>query len=386
MTTGIRPRHTRTCRSRDGGRCNCDPSYEASVYSKRDGKKIRRTFPSLQAARSWRHDASTQVGKGMMRTPSRLSLAQVAETWLAGAGDGSIRNRLGDRYKPSAVRGYEQALRLRLLPELGGVRLVELHRRDVQALIGRMQAAGLEPSTIRNTLLPLRAIYRHHADDAPVNPTVGVRLPAVRGRRDRIVAPDQAVELLMALKERDRVLYATAMYAGLRLGELRALRWSDVDLATGVIRVERSWDAKEGVIEPKSRAGRRRVPIVPVLRELLVEHRMRGTGEGLVFGKGDQPLQISSSDARVKRAWKVARLEQITLHEARHTFASMMIAAGVNAKALATYMGHSSVTITFDRYGHLMPGNEAEAATLLGAYLERADTCARLAAVGSGAT
>jgi integrase len=71
-------------------------------------------------------------------------------------------------------------------------------------------------------------------------------------------------------------------------------------------------------------------------------------------------------------------IEPITLHEARHTFASLMIAAGVNAKALSTYMGHSSITITYDRYGHLMPGNEEEAADLLDAYLERANTQARL--------
>ena len=62
----------------------------------------------------------------------------------------------------------------------------------------------------------------------------------------------------------------------------------------------------------------------------------------------------------------------ITLHEARHTFASLMIAAGVNAKALSTYMGHANISITLDRYGHLMPGNEAEAAHLLDAYLSRA--------------
>ena len=62
-------------------------------------------------------------------------------------------------------------------------------------------------------------------------------------------------------------------------------------------------------------------------------------------------------------------IEPITLHEARHTFASLMIAAGVNAKALSTYRGHSSITITYDRYGHLMPGNEEEAAGLLDAYL-----------------
>ena len=78
-------------------------------------------------------------------------------------------------------------------------------------------------------------------------------------------------------------------------------------------------------------------------------------------------------------AWKAR--EPISLHECRHTFASLMIAADVNAKALSSYMGHSSITITLDRYGHLMPGNEAAAAELLDAYLARADTAARLAQV-----
>ena len=69
----------------------------------------------------------------------------------------------------------------------------------------------------------------------------------------------------------------------------------------------------------------------------------------------------------------------LTLHEARHTFASLMIAGGANAKALSTYLGHSSIGITYDRYGHLMPGNEDEAAGLLAEYLARADTAARVA-------
>ena len=73
-----------------------------------------------------------------------------------------------------------------------------------------------------------------------------------------------------------------------------------------------------------------------------------------------------------RRARELPAIEPISLHEARHTFASLMIAAGVNAKALSMYMGHSSITITYDRYGHLMPGNEEEAAGLLDAYLERA--------------
>jgi len=202
----------------------------------------------------------------------------------------------------------------------------------------------------------------------------------VRGRRDRIASPEEAARLLDALQERDRALWATALYGGLRRGELQALRWGDVDLANGVIRVERAWDVREGEVEPKSRAGRRTVPIAAALRDYLVEHKQRADGRGLVFARRDgKAFDATTVVERAKKAWRRARLTPITMHEARHTFASLMIAAGVNAKALATYMGHASVTITYDRYGHLMPGNESEAAALLDAYLERANTQARLA-------
>jgi integrase len=94
---------------------------------------------------------------------------------------------------------------------------------------------------------------------------------------------------------------------------------------------------------------------------------------GLDFDELDEPAR--------DRLLKQAGFEPIAWHECRQTFASLMIAAGVNAKALSTYMGHSSITITLDRYGHLFPGNEDEAAELLDSYLERANTLARLAQV-----
>jgi integrase len=169
------------------------------------------------------------------------------------------------------------------------------------------------------------------------------------------------------------------MYAGLRRGELMALWWHRVDLGSGLIRVERGWDDKEGEIETKGRNGRK-VPIPGVLRDYLDEHRLRG-GEGRAFGNGEEPFNSKTLTERADRAWRAAKLDRITLHECRHTFASLMIAAGVNAKALSTYMGHANISISLDRYGHLMPGNEEEAAGLLDAYLERANTQARLAAL-----
>ena len=140
-----------------------------------------------------------------------------------------------------------------------------------------------------------------------------------------------------------------------------------------LIRVERSWDAREEPIEPKSRSGRRRVPLVRPLRAALAAHRLgQGKGgEGLVLGSGEKPFASGAAARRAREAWSQAGLEPIGLHECRHTYAAHMIAAGVNAKALSAYMGHASITITLDRYGHLMPGNEEEAAGMLEGYLAR---------------
>jgi len=356
------------------------------VFSARDDRKIRKTFPTVGEAKAWRSDATGAVRRGALKAASPVTLREAAEAWIAGAEEGIVRTRSGDPYKPSALTGYKRALQLRVLPELGARKLADIRRADVQDLADRLLAEGLDPSTIQNTLMPLRVICRRAVGrgDLLVNPTSGLELATPRGRRERIASPEEGATLLAALPERDRALWATAMYGGLRMGELLALQWEDVDLDAGIIRVERSFDpAAKVMIEPKTRAGKRTVPIAKTLRGHLTVHRLRsGRPRGLTFGRtADTPFTPSAPLKRARKAWEAANshrarlkldpLQPIGLHECRHTFASLMIAAGVNAKALSTYMGHTSVTITLDRYGHLFPGNEEEAASLLDAYLDR---------------
>jgi len=387
LPEGVFVRHQRECSKRKGGRCCCRPTYQAQVYDRVTGRRKSKSFPSAAAARTWRQDAMVALRHGAFRPGRPITIRQAGEEWIAGAQAGLIHNRSGDPYKPSALRGYEDALRLRVYPALAPVLLGDLRRSDIQRLIGRWLGEGSSPSTIRNTLMPLRAIYRRALalDEVAVNPTVGLQLPAVRGRRERIASPEEAAELIAAAPCGDRALWATAVYAGLRRGELQALEVGDLDLAGGVIRVRHGWDRKAGKIEAKSAAGRRLVPVAAALRDELLEHRLRlDRDRGLVFGRTPEiPFTPDVPYRRARKAWEAAGLRPIGLHECRHTFASLMIAAGINAKALSTFMGHSSVTITLDRYGHLMPGSEDEAAGLLDAYLERASTDARKAAVAS---
>ena len=373
---GIEERHRKGCATERQRRCNCDPSFRAEVFSARDGRKLRKTLPTLAAAKQWRADIERALRDGQRLAARPVTFRQTARQFLDGIADGSIRNRSGDRYKPGTIREYERALRLRLLPAIGAHKLGDIRRSDLQPLVGQWLGQGHDPSSIRNTVNAARAVYRYALANemVAVNPTAGLQLPAVRGRRDHIASPGDAAALIDALSANDRALWAVSFYAGLRLGEARALRWEDVDLNAGVIRVERGWDPFEGAIDPKSGAGRRVVPINAALRTPLVAHKLAcGRPTGLVFARPDGSVfNPKTVIARARRAWTAAGLGRINPHEARHTYASLMIAAGVNAKTLSTYMGHATITITLDRYGHLLPGAEHEAAALLDAYLATA--------------
>ena len=246
----------------------------------------------MREARAWRARAQVELGRGRLDAPCRTTLRDAAELWLVEARAGVVRTRSGDRYKPSALRSYEQALNARLLPRFGDKRLSALSRLMLQELVDELVAQGCAPSTVRNAVLPLPAIYRRalQRQELTANPTLKLLVPAVRERRERVARPAEAEALLEALPADQRALWATALYAGLRRGELQALRWQNVDLERGVINVEHSWDRCAGLIEPKSRSGVRRVPIPAALRTQLLAHRLRRgrPAAGFVFLAADQ--------------------------------------------------------------------------------------------------
>jgi integrase len=345
------------------------------AWCARKRKVLRRTFPSLAKARAWRQQTQVDLRRGALSAPTARLLREEAESWLEDARLGIVRTRSGEPYKPSAIRSYEAALDNYLLPEFGHLRLSSLDRNRIQGLIDNLVRRGLAPSTVCNVLLPLRAIFRRSLDRdlVALNPTERLALPKERRRRQRVPEPRQVDALLRVLPDRQRVLWSTAVHTGLRLGELQALGCQSLDLKAGVLAVERSWDRRAGFVAPKSRSGERTVPIPARLREELREQLLRhgNGGIGLVFSSSDpdRPFDPSNTKRSAYRIWRAAGFEPLGFHEARHTYAALMIAAGVNPKALSSYMGHSSITVTLDRYGHLFPGNEREAAARLDRFL-----------------
>jgi integrase len=307
-----------------------------------------------------------------VRSAPTLELA--GEAWLEQARRGVIRARGGRVYKPATIREYERALRRRANPALGNEPLDQISRDDLQELVDVLAAEGLAATTIETTINAVRAIYRHEIgrDRIRRNPTRDVTLPSGGNRRERFATPIEARALLAVLPVEDRAVWATAFYAGLRRGELLALRDKAIDLDAGEIAVVAGWDPVEGEQETKGRA-RRTVPIIGELRAVLAAHRLRTgrRGADLAFGAtAVSPFCHKGLQRRADRAWEAAGLDRITLHECRPTFASIAIAAGVNIGTVSAALGHASVTITWDRYHHLMPGTMDQAAGLIQTYIE----------------
>jgi integrase len=274
------------------------------------------------------------------------------------------------------VREYQRVLDKQVVPEFRRKHLARLQRPELQRWADGL-TVDRSPSTVRNIVASLRALiaFAELRGWVHVNPSDGLRLPTGERQRDRIASASEAGELIEAMRSTDRAALGCAVYAGLRLGELLALDVTPVDLEGGWLHVHRSWDrgAKE-FVSVKNRKPRK-VPIIEKLADILGNHLglLGDPVEGLLFpsaNRSDWPTDPGILRRRTRKRWEDAGLTSLGFHEARHTYASIAIAAGLNPKTLSTYMGHSTITITFDRYGHLMPGSEDEARALLDSYLD----------------
>lgn len=370
-TTGITERRTASGVRR----------FRAQAWDNQQQRNVYKTFPTRAAAAAWRRDMQTRIARGEVRASEPTTVAEAYEFWFAAALAGQIRSRGGTPYKASVLHSYDILFKSRVLPTFGRTKVGELRRVGVQRYVDSLIAEGLAAQTIKNVVVALRVLLKWCVREELIqaNPCDGLELPSGEKVRDRIATPAEAAALIDALPDaRDRAIMATAFYAGLRRGELMGLRWSDVLLAEKRIEVRQSYDPRTKTFgTPKSAAGYRigeRAPGIPDVLVPYLDQLDRGRND-LVFGHaGNGPTSPFSSAKlaeRCREAWKLRGLEAIGLHEARHTYASICIAAGINIKTLSTWMGHSSITITLDRYGHLLPGSAAEALGLLNDHLRK---------------
>lgn len=262
--------------------------------------------------------------------------------------------------KGSTMEDYRLTFGKHVLPRLGKRRLSELSPAVVQKLLLDLEKEGLSAATQGKVLRYLKTVLRHavRLELIDRDPCRAVSAPRVEKKEQRFLAPEELDSLLEAADGYLKPLLAVACYAGLRQGEILALTWRDIDFQASLIRVRRTYHYAHGFSAPKTPASRRDVPMIPTLRAMLEEHYNASGKPGpddLVFpNSASKPMDRRNLVRRgFSKALERSGIGDIRFHDLRHTFASLCIAGGVDPKTLQAMMGHSSIRVTMDTYGHL---------------------------------
>jgi len=314
----------------------------------------------------------------------RPNVEQVAGAYLV------LARRRGR--KPSTVRNLESDVRIHLVPFFGARPVDAIAPEDVEDFVAVLEGKGLAPKTVRNVIATLSALFTFARAPkrrwAAVNPCDGLELPALPAPEEIRFLTLGEVRLLVAharpglFQAVDRALYLTAAMTGLRLGELLALRWRDIDWAASRIRVRQNYVLRE-FGTPKSRRSTRSVPMADEVGGEL--DRISKTSrfidpDDLVFAHpaSGGPLSKANVTRRLHKALDDAGLDDHVFHDLRHTFGTHCAAAGVAMRTLQEWMGHKHISTT-QRYADYAPG-AGEADLIAAAFADRGDNTATISA------
>ena len=329
--------------------------YEAR-YRDTAGRQRTQTFDLLADARAFLDATRTDLVRGVYIDPAlgRTRFEDYASEWLGSKAGVSARTLVN----------IEGRLRNHVLPAFGSVALGGIEPADVRAFVAKLTAAGLSPSTVKASYLVVAQVLRMAVVDGliPRSPCIEVALPSDRQHDEmRFLTKAQVDALGDAIEDRYRALIYTAVYGGLRAGELGALKVDRVQLPAGVLEVVESLAEVHGHLEAgPTKTGRRRTITVPrFLATMLGEHLGRyPSRERFVFSaaKGGPIRHRNFYQRHFRPAVRRAGLDEgLRFHDLRHTCAALLIAAGRHLEEVKAHLGHSSIRVTSDRYGHLFP-------------------------------
>ncbi len=318
----------------------------------------------------------------------RTTFAELAEQWF------TVK---AGRLRKYTLAGYRSSLDLVLLPRFGDWRITaidaeaisrlirDLERKGLNALDPKRRLRPLRRATIENHLRPLQGTLALAVRSGliPANPfdhlTVDDR-PQPSERKAAYVWSDEEIEALLtaaqtiaatpnAKYDYTELLLLTARL-GLRLGEVTGLQWGDFDKDENVLHVRRQWTRLGEYQEPKTNSGKRRIPLSPDLRELLIARRLRSE-----FARDEDPIFASLAGTPLthrnatKRGFEAARdlagITGVSFHDLRHAAASRLIEAGLSPVVVATILGHTNPSITLRVYAHVFDRQKTDHAVRL---------------------
>jgi integrase len=352
------------------------------TYRAPNGRERSKTFDRKLDADRWWQKGEADKARGDWADPrlARLAYEEWAEKWL-----GTIVH-----LKPKTVASYEGLLRTQILPAFGSVPLGRIDTLAVKAWVAAMLAAGLSPSRIRQAYRVFSATTKAAVEAGYLvkTPCVGVKLPRLPKTHVRFLEAAQVETLVAATDAPYRTLVYLLAYGGLRWGEACALRRRHCELLRSRLRIAESLaevagdthqtcvrDGKlcgDGLhVGPTKTHAQRFVALPAFLVEMLASH---------LAGRPDDPDALVFVDAAGGplrhspfwyRVWDPARaalpgeLAELKIHELRHTCAALLVARGAHAKAIQEHLGHSTITVTMDLYGHLFPDEKDRLAAAL---------------------
>jgi integrase len=363
------------------------PNRWAIVLETRDasGKRKQRWHSfkgTKREAKARLAELITEREQGAYVEPSRMTVARYFEEWL--------RDWAPAKCQPKALERYAQ-LAKHVIVAIGDKPMQQVRGGDLNRLYRDLQDPGrkpkpLSPRTVKHVDILVRTVFRHavRQTDIKVDPCKQIDAPSAPHEEAAVLRPEEIPILLNGV--RDTILSPIAIVAlgtGMRRGELCALRWQDVDLDAGTLKVERSLEeTRKGGLRfkpPKSARGRRTISLSPSVVETLRAHWKAQQEQRLALGQGRAPAdhlvfatyegKPRSPDGLSKRFSKVMTaggLPHVSLHTLRHTHASLLIQQGVDILTISRRLGHSSAAITLNVYGHIITSKDRAADILEG--------------------
>jgi integrase len=366
---------------------------EAWIVDYRDqhGDRHIKTFAKKRDADAHHAIVGTAVRAGTHTADSKsVTVAKAAELWLESCDAAALER--------TTVTAYRQHADLHIVPVLGALKLSQLTVPLVRGFEERLRKDGRSPAMVRKARRSLGSLLADAQERGLVGQNVVFSLRTSRRGKDRrierrqngklkvgvdIPAPDEIRAIIAHLEGRWRPLLLTATFTGLRASELRGLRWHDVDLKRGELHVRQRADRHGTIGQPKSAAGERPVPLPPMVIAALREHRLASPNNNLDLVFPNSRGNIEHRNSIVERGFHPAQVaagvvdgnggaKYPGLHSLRHFYASWCINRRVDGglelplKVVQARLGHASIQMTADTYGHLFPrgddGSELAAA------------------------
>jgi integrase len=335
-------------------------------YRGPDSREHSRTFRTKIAAQRWLATVETSKVTGEWIDPAlgKILCGDYIDSWLATKSDVTASTKLN----------IEGRINKHVRPFFADMPVSAVRPSHARTFVADLVSAGLAPSTVKSITLTTSQIFAQAVEDLLIirSPFGKVSVPADRNREEmHFLTAEEVNRLAAAIDRRYRAAIFLSAYGGLRAGELWALRIERLNVLAGTVDVVASMSEAGGLHSGPTKTGKRRTIVVPrFLAQMLGEHIGRyPSAEGWVFtaGEGGPIHHHNFRNRHYVRATEVAELPGVRFHDLRHTCAALLIAAGRHLEEVKTYLGHSSIRVTSDRYGHLFPEARAALADALDA-------------------